>query len=113
MPDAPRGVVVVDTTPIIALCMIGQLRLLGSLYGEVWIPPAVHAEVKAGGSRPGAAELQRAVFVRVAALADPSQADLLSDLDRGEAEVIALAREQQAGASAASCAWWTSTCAGA
>ena len=97
MPDAPRGVVVVDTTPIIALSIIGQLQLLEALYGEVWIPPAVNAEVMAGGSRPGAAELQRAAFVRVAVLADPSQADMLSDLDRGEAEVIALAREQQSG----------------
>lgn len=96
MPDALRRVVVVDTTPIIALSIIGQLQLLESLYGEVWIPPAVNAEVAAGGSRPGAAELQRAAFVRVATLEDPSQADLLSDLDRGEAEVIALARERRA-----------------
>lgn len=97
MPDVPRGVVVVDTTPIIALSIIGQLQLLESLYGEVWIPPAVSAEVAAGGSRPGAAELQRAAFVRVATLVNPSQADMLSDLDRGEAEVIALARERRAG----------------
>lgn len=93
MPDRPR-VVIVNSTPIISLALINQLELLQHLYGEVLIPPAVHADVLAGGSkRIGIAPLLQAKWVRQQPLHDPRRADLLSDLDRGEAEVIALAQE--------------------
>jgi len=96
MPERTR-IVVVNTTPIIALALIGQLDLLQHLYGEVLIPPTVQAEVLAGGSvGVGVAELQKADWVRTVHLQDPRRADLLSDLDRGEAEVIALAQELNA-----------------
>jgi len=96
MPERTRTIVV-NTTPIIALALIGQLELLRHLYGEVVIPPAVEAEVLAGdpGST-GAAELQRAHWIQTVSMQDPRRADLLSDLDRGEAEVIALAQELNA-----------------
>ena len=96
MPERTRTVVV-NTTPIITLALIGQLELLRHLYGEVVIPPAVKAEVLAGdpGST-GAAELQRANWIQKVSMQDPRRADLLSDLDRGEAEVIALAQELNA-----------------
>jgi predicted nucleic acid-binding protein len=64
MPDAPRGMVVVNTTPIIALSIVGRLDLLQSLYGEVWIPPAVYGEVMAGAGRPGTQDLERALHSR-------------------------------------------------
>jgi len=96
MPERPRTVIV-NTTPIIALALIGQLHLLQHLYDEVLIPPAVRAEVLAGGpSGIGVAELQEANWIRTVPLQDPRRADLLSDLDRGEAEVIALAQELNA-----------------
>jgi len=47
MPERTRTIVV-NTTPIISLALIGQLELLQHLYGEVVIPPAVKAEVLAG-----------------------------------------------------------------
>ncbi len=57
----------------------------------------VRAEVQAGGSRGiGVIELQSANWIRTVLLQDPGRADLLSDLDRGEAEVIALAQELKA-----------------
>ena len=97
MPDRAR-VVVANTTPIIGLSLIGQLELLQKLYGKVNIPPAVQTEVLAGGtSNVGIAEFQRADWLRVTPLNDPSRADLLSDLDRGEAETIALAQELHSG----------------
>ncbi len=97
MPEQTRTVIV-NTTPIIALSLIGQLDLLQRLYGEVVVPPAVQAEVLAGGpGSPGVAELQRANWIRVVSLPDPRRADLLSDLERGEAEVIALAQDLNAG----------------
>ncbi len=97
MPE-PTRIVVVNTTPIIALALIGQLDLLQHLYREVVIPLAVQHEVLAGGSDGiGATELQRANWIRITPLQDPRRADLLlSDLDRGEAEVIALAQELNA-----------------
>lgn len=95
MPDRPQ-IVIVDTTLIISLSLLRQLHLLQVLYGEVLIPLAVRAEVLAGGIRAGAAELQTATYIRTVPLKDPQRAMLLSDLDRGEAEVIALGLEQQA-----------------
>ena len=83
-----------NTTPIISLSIIGRLGLLRDLYTEVLIPPAVYAEVMAGGAgRAGSVELQRAQWFRTLPLIDPKHADLLVDLDRGEAEAIALALE--------------------
>lgn len=96
MPEYVRTVIV-NTTPIIALALIGKLDLLHKLYGEVVIPPAVQSELLAGGPNSlGVAELQAANWVRTVSLQDSRRADLLSDLDRGEAEVIALAHELNA-----------------
>jgi len=91
--------VVANTTPIIALSLIGKLGVLQHLYGEVLIPPAVRAEVLAGGQHGiGAGEFRAATWLQLAPLKDPQLADLLlADLDKGEAEVIALALEQDAG----------------
>lgn len=92
------ALVVVNATPIISLSLADQLDLLRHLYGEVVIPPAVRSEVLTGGrSGKGVAELRAADWIKVVALQDPRRADLLSDLDRGEAEVIALAQERSAG----------------
>ncbi|MBI4788215.1 MAG: DUF3368 domain-containing protein [Chloroflexi bacterium] len=97
MPES-RRVVIANTTPIIALALIGKLDLLERFYGEIVIPSAVQSEVLSGGSTGvGVAELQRSIWIQVTPLADPTRADLLSDLDRGEAEVIALAQELKAG----------------
>jgi predicted nucleic acid-binding protein len=96
MPEGPR-LVVVNTTPIIALSLIGELDLLRSLYEQVVVPSAVEAEVLAGGRGGiGSSELREASWLRVASLQDPRRADLLADLDRGEAEVLALAQELNA-----------------
>ena len=89
MPEGPR-LVVVNTTPIIALSLVGELGLLRSLYDEVVVPSAVETEVLAGGRDGiGSSELTEASWLRVASLQDSRRADLLADLDRGEAEVLA------------------------
>jgi predicted nucleic acid-binding protein len=96
MPDRSR-LVVVNTTPIIALSLIDQFDLLQKLYGRVSVPVAVQAEILAGGMTGVAVrELREAAWVDVVSLQDPSRADLIADLERGEAEVIALAQEQNA-----------------
>ncbi|MDY7095237.1 MAG: DUF3368 domain-containing protein [Acidobacteriota bacterium] len=98
MPEGDRHrVVVVNSTPIITLSLLDRLDLLQGLYGGILIPSAVEREVVSGGpDRPGASQLALAPWIEAVSLQDPSRADLLSDLDRGEAEVIALAQEQKA-----------------
>lgn len=95
MPDVERPrLVVVNSTPIITLSLIDRLNLLDQLYARVVIPSAVHREVLAGGQeRPGAAALASLSWIEIRDLEDPGRASLLSDLDRGEAEVIATAQE--------------------
>jgi predicted nucleic acid-binding protein len=93
MPERPQ-LAIVDSTPIIALALVGKLDLLRRLYSQVVIPPAVQREVLAGGpATAGSAELQQATWIRVIPLQDTRRAEMLSDLDRGEAQVIALAQE--------------------
>jgi len=96
MPERPQQVVV-NATPLIALALIGKLGLLQQLYGQVTMPSAVEAEVFAGGPKGiGSTEIREATWLHAVSLQDPQRADLLADLDRGEAEVIALAQELDA-----------------
>jgi predicted nucleic acid-binding protein len=96
MPKSSQQVVV-NATPIISLALISQIDLLHQFYGKIIIPPAVQSEVLAGGSRGiGRVELSTADWIDTISLQDSSRADLLADLDRGEAEVIALAQELNA-----------------
>jgi uncharacterized protein len=93
MPEDDRRVVV-NTTPIITLSLIDHLPLLRDLYRQVVIPVAVQKEVLSGGpQRAGVAQLAAADWIKIQALRDPRHADHFPDLDRGEAEVIALAQE--------------------
>lgn len=80
-------VVVSDTSAITALVQIGRESLLGSLYGEVLVPPAVHEELRRTHS-------VLPEFVRVVAVIDSGSCrELRSELDLGEAEAIVLAKE--------------------
>ena len=92
-PDDAR-IVVSNTTPIIALGLVERLDILSALYEEVVVPEAVQGELRAG---PESKRLSlEAAPVRVMPIRDSSHASLISDLDRGEAEAIALALEERA-----------------
>jgi len=96
MPERSQ-IVVVNTTPLIALAEIRQFDLLRQLYGEILVPSAVRTEMLTGGSAGiGVEEFARAEFIRVCELESPRRCEYWPDLDRGEAEVIALAEERQA-----------------
>jgi predicted nucleic acid-binding protein len=72
--------------------LAGRLDLLPALFREVWIPRAVYREVAVDGlGRAGAAALSDAAWL--ARVVDAPEPDplLVAELDRGEAEVIALA----------------------
>lgn len=89
--------VISDASVLICLGGIGQIELLREFYTEVLVPPAVWAEVTSAGSRPGAAEAQRARHAGWLKLHTPAATALLAQLhrtlDAGEAEAIALATE--------------------
>lgn len=86
--------IVCNAGPLISLARIGRLDLLPALFGEIVVPPAVHREVTSDEALPGATDLARAGWLRLAEARDRSSIErLFSSLDRGEAEVLILARE--------------------
>ena len=92
----PEGPVVVNNTPLVALWSLGRLDLLPALLGEIWIPPAVHEEFLAADPVLRRADLEDATWIHVTPLANPRRALSYVGLDRGEAEVLALAEEREA-----------------
>ena len=88
---ASDRIVVADSGPLIALARIGRLDLLPRLVHRVVIPPAVAAEIRDGGDRPGAREVAAAAWIHV----EQPDAVLARSyglfVDAGEAEAIALA----------------------
>ena len=90
--------VISNTSPLTNLAAIGQFHLLEALFGQLHIADAVWQELNAGGRRwPGRDEVQAATWIsRHQANNQSLVTALCLDLDRGEAESIALALEQQA-----------------
>ena len=88
-------IVVSDTSPLTNLAAIGQFDLLRQLYGEVQIAAGVLDELNARGRRwPGYDETSRAGWIKQHTVHNQDLiAVLLRDLDRGEAETLALAVE--------------------
>jgi predicted nucleic acid-binding protein len=90
------GVVVSDTSPLLALGHLNQLDLLGIIHKDVVVPPAVAAE--ALQFRPGlpTVDVSQLAFARIVTPTDYRQVQLfLQTLDAGEAEALALALEIQ------------------
>jgi predicted nucleic acid-binding protein len=94
--EPPAGPVIVNSTPLIALWSVMRLELLRDLFGEVLIPQAVHDEFLAVEPAAWAQALTHATWIKPAFLAFPNRALEFNGLDRGEAEVLALADERQA-----------------
>jgi predicted nucleic acid-binding protein len=86
-----------NSSVLIALSTIGQLVLLPRRFPEgVLVPQAVWREVvETGKGQPGSAEVASATWVVVREVKDRGLVSLLrAELDEGEAETIALAREE-------------------
>ena len=92
--------VVSNTSPIANLAFINRLNLLPDQFDRLWIPPAVQAELDHIPNSAAKASIERASEagwlmsrpvenLRLAAV-------LGNELDRGEAEAIALAIEMKA-----------------
>jgi predicted nucleic acid-binding protein len=80
----------------VALWSINQLALLQMLYGEVLIPDAIFSEFLATERPLRQQALDEAPWIKHTLLANPQQVLVYVGLDRGEAEVLALASEQTA-----------------
>jgi predicted nucleic acid-binding protein len=77
---------------------VGQFTLLQDLFQHITIPPAVFEEVVIRGEgQPGAGETNTAQWITRGMLRRSDIADILAaELDRGEAEAIALALQEKA-----------------
>jgi len=86
--------VVSDTSPILNLALIGQLDLLRRIYGELLIPDAVRAELRALATRYVELSPDPPPWVSTRRVGNPRQVEaLVLHLDSGESEAIALALE--------------------
>ncbi len=92
----PVGPVIVNNTPLSALWSINHLELLKDLYREIFIPQAVYEEFLAKERAKRQKVLQKADWIKSTPLNNPRQALVYVGLDRGEAEVPALADELSA-----------------
>jgi hypothetical protein len=92
------GEIICNATPLIAFAKIEQLPLMQKVVGRVVIPGAVAEEItNYAGTMAGEINLPQESWIQVESLQSDEQIHLLLPiLDRGEAEVIALALEKSA-----------------
>ncbi len=88
-------IVVSNTSPIINLAAIGQLRLLKQLYGKIILPNAVRQEIVVKGiGQAGSAEIDASKWIEVTTISNLEFIQALQlELDTGESEAIGLAVE--------------------
>jgi len=83
-----------NTSPLLYLNLIGQLRLLPLLYQEIVIPQAVVTELAAGASQGiQVPDPKTITWLQIMSVKSPSLLPLVIDLGAGETEVIGLALE--------------------
>lgn len=92
----PMPPVILNNTPLVALWAINQLDLLRRLFGVVLIPTAVEAEFLATETTARQIALAQTPWIQTVAPSNPRYALAYTGLDRGEAEVLALAVEHVA-----------------
>ena len=89
-----------DTSPVLNLAIINRLDLLREQFGEIWLPPTVIEELRLEEELPGSRAVRgarEAGWLRVGEVKDQPLLQVLQrDLDRGEAEAIALALQMKA-----------------
>lgn len=88
--------VVVNSTPLVAFWSIARLDILRSLFGEILIPPAVREEFPSTEKETRRKTLREESWIQVTELQKPNRAGAFAGLDEGEAQVLALAEEQNA-----------------
>jgi uncharacterized protein len=91
-------IVVSNASPLINLAWIEEFELLEQLFGKIIIPNSVWNEVVLNGKgQPGSEEVKSAGWIQKKEIINNLLVQsFLQELDRGEAETIALAIEQNA-----------------
>ncbi|NIM11955.1 MAG: DUF3368 domain-containing protein [Candidatus Aminicenantes bacterium] len=91
-------IVISNASPIINLAIIGRLKLLKKFWGKIFIPEAVWKEIVIDGAdKEEVTEIKKADWIIVEKVRDQNLIMLLmQNLDKGEAEAIALAIEKNA-----------------
>lgn len=88
--------VIVNSTPLIVLCGIGQLNLLKKLYGEIYIPKAVYQEVTAKTDSACLQLKNEKSWIHVAEIKDTGDKKMYkAKLHDGEVEGMILAQEMK------------------
>jgi uncharacterized protein len=88
------GIVVSDTSTLIALAWLDRLGLIFDLFGSIHIPVAVEVELSRNLKLVGISEFKATAWVIVTPVGDELAVKLLQDqLDIGESEAIVLAHE--------------------
>lgn len=90
--------VVSNSGPLINLAKVGQFAVLRQIFRRIVIPIAVFEEVVVrGAGQPGATETRTARWITRSKVRQADIANILTaELDRGEAEAIALALQENA-----------------
>jgi predicted nucleic acid-binding protein len=92
--------VVSNTSPILNLAIIGQLGLLRNQFEQIHIPQAVLDELCISEDLPGVKAVRQAIkddWIKIVQAREQNLAQAIGrDLDRGEAESIALALQLKA-----------------
>ena len=92
--------VVSNTSPVLNLAIVNQLFLLQEQFGQVLIPAASLEELRIHEELPGSEVIRKTLevgWLRVEEVEDRTLVHVLrEDLDRGEAEAIALAIQVKA-----------------
>ena len=93
----PTKSVISNNSPLVALWGLGLLSLLRDLYTEVWIPREVETEFLGTEKQSRQEALDNAPWIKIIDLMNPENAAAYNRLDSGEAAVLALAAEHDAG----------------
>jgi uncharacterized protein len=88
-------IVVSDSTPLIALSIIGRINLLKDYFKEIYIPPEVYQEIVVlGDKRPGSNVVSSAGWIKVKEVENTVAVHSMAiNLHKGESEAIILATE--------------------
>ncbi len=90
----PEQLTICNTSPLLYLHLVKHLDLLPKLYERLLIPLAVQDELLAGAKQGVYVPVvENLPWLRVVAPHSPELIPLITDLGRGEAEVIALGLE--------------------
>jgi predicted nucleic acid-binding protein len=86
--------VVIDTSPLISLAVLGQLDLLNILFPSLIVPKAVYEEIETAGKREEYIKIAKFIENRICT--PKKEREFSSKLGKGETEAIALCIEMKA-----------------